>query len=162
MKKFMFKKKEKHSPTLLTLNSWILLPPKKGTNDFTKFFIHFVANIDFTFFFFALVSLHGLRHWYNTVRKLLNFTVNQILREIKIGEFRVSKSANFDTFRASGFRFFMNFCIFWRLYVFEQIKTKFRGLKRAKNALPNSPISFHVKSERQKHPEISTLCTMGK
>ena len=41
----------------------------------------------------------------NTVWKLHNFPVTQILREIKVGKFRVSKTTTLKDFRALNFDF---------------------------------------------------------
>ena len=107
---YTIREKERFSP--LTLISRFLLPlsPKKMVEMISRSsFLHFLITL-ISRFFFVLGSLNGLYHLgdtYNTVRKLLNFSVTQILREIKVGEFRVLKYANFDTSRASGFWFFL-------------------------------------------------------
>ena len=84
-----------------------------------------------------------------TVWKLKTFSVTQILREIKVGESRVShfKALNFD---------FYQFCTFW-----SEKFTKITKLspKNCKNCSfrTSSFSQIDVKSEWQKYSEISTL-----
>ena len=47
----------------------------------------------------------------NTVWKFQDFSVTQILREIKVGESRSSKTAFFATFKALNFVNLMNFSL---------------------------------------------------
>ena len=66
------------------------------------------------------------------VEYIPDFPITQILREIKIGDFRSAKSAISIHLEALKF-FLMNFCTFWRLK-FTKL-TKFRAPKMAKTAV---------------------------
>ena len=96
----------------------------------------------------------------HTVWKFHDFSITQILCEIKIGESRVSKSAIFTHLEALNFDFFMNFCTFWKPQ-FTWL-TRFRAPKMAKmcrfRTYKFSKSWFHVKFQGQKMPEICTLC----
>ena len=76
--------------------------------------------------------------------KSLKFSITQILREIKIGEFWISRFQFF---------LFMNFCTFWKL--------KFPNLLKVRNTpvleLQEFQNWFHVKSKWQKNPEMSKI-----
>ena len=63
--------------------------------------------------------------------KFFQTVQQQILREIKVGESRVSKYVILTHLEAVNFDFFMNFCTFRRQKLTKS--TKFKGPKMAKN-----------------------------
>ena len=58
----------------------------------------------------------------NKVWKIINFSITQILREIKIGEFRVSKSAIFTNSDTLNFAFY-EFLHFTKAKIFQIKRT---------------------------------------
>ena len=82
----------------------------------------------------------------NTVWKLQDYSITQILREIIVGELRVSKLCHFNTFRGSEFWLWI-FALFedWKI----PIKQNLEPLKLQKQQIWNLYILqnwFHVKS----------------
>ena len=96
---------------------------------------------------------------YFTVLKVINFPVTLILREINSGWFQKVKNCRFNHF--GGFELlFLDIFHTQKCQKFPKIQNSYL-LKWSKwlfLGLYNDLNWFHVKSEWQKNPEISTLC----
>ena len=103
------------------------------------------------------VASYDVSFIFTSRKKYFIFSVSQVLREIKVSKCSVSNVAIFHIERLS-IVIIMIFCTFWRL---KFAKSTIKASEMAKTKLSellNFPNWFHVKSECQRNPAISTIC----
>ena len=98
-----------------------------------RFYSKWIHWFDFQEFFDCVTKIYMIIGYIFTVRKWQNFPVTQILREIKGGECRNTKSASWTHADALNFDFYKKMYTFWRLKFTKS--TKFRASKMAKKEI---------------------------